>query len=405
MENQEDKIVDENLNPSEEEKVIPEETVVQEENPTPAEVTEPVVEEEAKNETESTDEEPVTPSTEEDKAEEEQQPEEPIEEKPEVEDKVEEEKGVPEGTTTTEETIASEGVVEELDPVQEDLMAQLEELRAEKEEREALEACNIEVMKVEREFQDCSNKIAQALKDSFAQNGIDSSKTIEELKKEDPAKATLAMQFIAQAQGLKTQLENAAVNEISKHQNEVIYRAASREFEKMGLNLEQAKEAVKTFKRIVNEIGVTDLKEDLKMKVQLAAGRAKIVVPEGMVAPEVKPVAPNGAVKAEGVADDDTTEVKDSSPEIKEAIKEVAEEKSEEVPPTPVVEKSSEPVVQKPKVEDFEEGVTGKASAGAGTMINELNVLEELAKLPYKERAKFYKEHEDSISKALSKRG
>ena len=384
MENQEDKIVDENLNPSEEEKVIPEETVVQEENPTPAEVTESV-EEEVKNETESTDEEPVTPSTKEDKAEEEQQAEEPTEEKPEVEDKVEEEKGAPEETTTP------EGAVEELDPVQEDLMAQLEELRAEKEEREALEACNIEVMKVEREFQDCSNKIAQALKDSFAQNGIDSSKTIEELKKEDPAKATLAMQFIAQAQELKAQLENAAVNEISKHQNEVIYRAASREFEKMGLNFEQAKEAVKTFKRIVNEIGVTDLKEDLQMKVQLAAGRAKIVVPEGMIAPEVKPA------KAEGVADDDTTEVKDSSPEIDKAIKEVAEEKPEEVPPTPVVEK--------PTVEDFEEGVTGKASAGAGTMINEFNVLEELAKLPYKERAKFYKEHEDSIVKALSKRG
>jgi hypothetical protein len=398
MENEENKIVDENLNPSKEEKVIPEETAVQEENPTPAEVTEPVEEEvedetETESDTEPTDEEPVTPSTEEDKTEEKQQPEEPTEEKPEVEDKTKKEKDVPEETT------APEGAIGQLDPVQEDLMAQLEELRTEKEEREALEACNIEVMKVEREFQDCSNKIAQALKDSFAQNGIDSSKTMEELKKEDPAKATLAMQFIAQAQELKAQLENAAVNEISKHQNEVIYRAASREFEKMGLNLEQAKEAVKTFKRIVNEIGVTDLKEDLQMKVQLAAGRAKIVVPEGMVAPEVKPA------KAEGVADDDTTEIKGSSPEIKEATKKVKEEKPEEVPPTPVVEKPSEPVVQKPKVEDFEEGVTGKASAGAGTMINELNVLEELAKLPYKERAKFYKEHEDSIAKALSKRG
>lgn len=383
MENEENKIVDESLNPSEEEKVTPEETVVQEENPTPAEVTEPV-EEEVKDETESdtklTDEEPVTPSTEEDKTEEEQQPEEPTEEKSEVEDKVEEEKGVPEETTVPEEAI------EQLDPTQEDLMAQLEELRTEKEEREALEACNIEVIKVEREFQDCSNKIAQALKDSFAQNGIDSSKTIEELKKEDPAKATLAMQFIAQAQELKAQLENAAVNEISKHQNEVIYRAASREFEKMGLNLEQAKEAVKTFKRIVNEIGVTDLKEDLQMKVQLAAGRAKIVVPE---------VESDRTAGSETTVD--TTETKDSSPEIKEATKEVEEGKPEEVPPTPVVEK--------PKVEDFEEGVTGKASAGAGTMINELNVLEELAKLPYKERAKFYKEHEDSIAKALSKRG
>lgn len=396
MKNEENKIVDEATVPAEEvkeEATVPIGATTSEETPAPTEVTDPVEEEEkgeteTKDETKPADEEPAIPSTEEDKTEEEQRPEEPTEEKP-KEDKseevVEEEKDVPEETT------APEGAIEQLDPVQEDLMVQLEELRTEKEEREALEACNIEVMKVEREFQDCSNKIAQALKDSFAQNGIDSSKTMEELKKEDPAKATLAMQFIAQAQELKAQLENAAVNEISKHQNEIIYRAASREFEKMGLNLEQAKEAVKTFKRIVNEIGVTDLKEDLQMKVQLAAGRAKIVVPEGMVAPEVKPA------KAEGVADDDTTEVKDSSPEIKGATKEVEEEKPEEVPPTPVVEK--------PKVEDFEEGVGGKGSSGAGTMINELNVLDELAKLPYKERAKFYKEHEDSIAKALSKRG
>lgn len=388
MENEENKIVDETLapegaltpnealNPSEEEKVIPKETVVQEE------VVDPV-EEEVKDETETTDKEPVTPPAEEEKTEGEQHPEEPAEEKPEEnkpKDAVEEEKDVPEETT------APEGAIEQLDPVQEDLIAQLKELRTEKEEREALEACNIEVMKVEREFQDCSNKIAQALKDSFTQNGIDSSKTMEELKKEDPAKATLAMQFIAQAQELKAQLENAAVKEISKHQNEVIYRAASREFEKMGLNLEQAKEAVKTFKRIVNEIGVTDLKEDLQMKVQLAAGRAKIVVPEA---------ESDRAAGSETTVD--TTEVKDSSPEIEGATKEVKEEKPEEVPPTPVVEK--------PKVEDFEEGVGGKGSSGAGTMINELNVLEELAKLPYKERAKFYKEHEDSITKALSKRG
>nr|DAH26784.1 MAG TPA: hypothetical protein [Caudoviricetes sp.] len=338
-----------------------------------AEATKPE-EEEVKTE-DPKDEESVTPPVEKEEGEGA-----PKKDKPEVEDKVEEE------------TTAPEGVIEQLDPTQEDLMAQLEELRTEKEEREALEACNIEVMKVEREFQDCSNKIAQALKDSFAQNGIDSSKTMEELKKEDPAKATLAMQFIAQAQELKAQLENAAVNEISKHQNEVIYRAASREFEKMGLNLEQAKEAVKTFKRIVNEIGVTDLKEDLQMKVQLAAGRAKIVVPEGITNVPTRTEAP---VDTDVLLD--TTEIKDSSPEIKKVVEEITKEEKEEVPPTPVVEK--------PKVEDFEEGVGGKGSSGAGTMINELNVLEELAKLPYKERVKFYKEHEDSISKALSKRG
>lgn len=288
---------------------------------------------------------------------------------------------------------------EKVSPEQAELVAQLEELRAEKEDREALEACNKEVMKVEEEFNQCTNKIAEALRTSFAQNDIDPTKSLEDLRKENPAKATLAEQFIRQATELKANLEKAAMEEVAKHQNEVIYRAASREFVKMGLNLEQAKNAVATFKRIVNEIGVTDLGDDLKMKVQLAAGRAKIVVPEGMVVPEVK------SAKAEGVADDNTTDLKEPSPE-KEKIEPVEEpEKEKDVPPTPVVEKSSEPVVQKPKVEDFEEGVTGKTSVNAGTMINELNVLDELAKLPYRERARFYKEHEDVIAKALSKRG
>lgn len=280
---------------------------------------------------------------------------------------------------------------EKVSPEQAELVAQLEELRAEKEDREALEACNKEVTKVEEEFNQCTNKIAEALRTSFAQNDIDPTKSLEELRKENPAKATLAEQFIRQATELKANLERAAMEEVAKLQNEVIYRAASREFVKMGLNLEQAKNAVATFKRIVNEIGVTDLGDDLKMKVQLAAGRAKIVVPEGMIAPEVEPA------KAIGVADDDTTDLKEPSPE-KEKIEPAKElEKEKDVPPTPVV--------QKPKIEDFEEGVTGKASVNAGTMINELNVLDELAKLPYRERARFYKEHEDVIAKALSKRG
>ena len=279
---------------------------------------------------------------------------------------------------------------EKVSPEQADLIAQLEELRAEKEDREALEACNKEVMKVEEEFNQCTNKIAEALRTSFAQNDIDPTKSLEELRKENPAKATLAEQFIRQATELKANLERAAMEEVAKHQNEVIYRAASREFVKMGLNLEQAKNAVATFKRIVNEVGVTDLGDDLKMKVQLAAGRAKIVVPNEVI--NMEQDSPTDTTVPV-----DTTDLTEPSPEKEEIEPAKEPEKEKDVPPTPVVEK--------PKVEDFEEGVTGKTSVNAGTMINELNVLDELAKLPYRERARFYKEHEDVISKALSKRG
>lgn len=316
---------------------------------------------------------------------------------------VEEEKSTDSNEMTEPDKEAKEGEEdkfeeEKVSPEQAELVAQLEELRAEKEDREALEACNKEVMKVEEEFNQCTNKIAEALRTSFAQNDIDPTKSLEELRKENPAKATLAEQFIRQATELKANLERAAMQEVAKHQNEVIYKAASREFVKMGLNLEQAKNAVATFKRIVDEIGVTDLGDDLKMKVQLAAGRAKIVVPTEVV-----------NMKQDTPADTDvplgTTDLKEPSPEKEKTEPTKEPEKEKDVPPTPVAEKLSEPVVQKPKVEDFEEGVTGKTSVNAGTMINELNVLDELAKLPYRERAKFYKEHEDVIAKALSKRG
>lgn len=306
----------------------------------------------------------------------------------EKEEKTAEQEEEPQPDKATESEQEEKFEEEKVYPEQAELIAQLEELRAEKEDREALEACNKEVMKVEEEFNQCTNKIAEALRTSFAQNDIDPTKSLEELRKENPAKATLAEQFIRQATELKANLEKAAMEEVAKHQNEVIYRAASREFVKMGLNLEQAKNAVATFKRIVNEIGVTDLGDDLKMKVQLAAGRAKIVVPE---------VESDRKAGSETTVDDNTTDLKEPSTE-KEKIEPVEEPgKEKDVPPTPVV--------QKPKVEDFEEGVTGKTSVNAGTMINELNVLDELAKLPYRERAKFYKEHEDVISKALSKRG
>lgn len=281
---------------------------------------------------------------------------------------------------------------EEVTPKQAELLAQLEQLKAEKEIQQELKVCNEQVMKVEREFNAITADISQKLKHSFQANDIDPTKTLGELRKENPAKATLAEQFIQQAQKLRDDLERAATEEITKQQNKVIYKAAAIEFEKIGLNFDQAQDAVKMFKKIVNDIGVADLEEDLKMKVQLAAGRAMLLKPKTKEQGDT-----DTSVPADTDIPADTTDLNEASPEIEE--KEVAEvqEEDKDVPPTPVVEK--------PKLEDFEEGVAGQASAGAGTMINELNVLEELAKLPYRERAKFYKEHEDTIARALSKRG
>lgn len=391
----------ENVNPQPQ----PEEETPEVENVTPEEKPEEGGE---KLETETEDKvEPVQKDTEEPEAE----PKEP-------EQKLEEEDGSTSGDNdnkndeTEGESDAKEQVEKEEEPqekteepeqptpTQEEIMAQLEELRAEKEERAALEACNKEVMKVEREFNEITDDIAKKLRASFDANGIDPSKSLAELRKEDPAKATLAEQFINQAQSLKDQLQEAAIKEITKQQNSVIYKVASREFVKMNLNLEQAKNAVETFKRIVNEVGVSDLDEDLRMKVQLAAGRAKMMIQE--VEAEVKEEPKDGKdtnVPSNTNVPLGTTETETPSPEIKTEKEDVQKPEKENNPPA----KEPEPVVEKPKVEDFEEGVAGSNSTASGSMISEFNVLEELARLPYKEQRAFYKKHEDLITKALIK--
>lgn len=327
--------------------------------------------------------------------------EQPVEETPETEPATEEEavveKTEPEEGEVKEEE-ESKPEEEKSEPVEEDdtekVRAELAELKAQKEDAEALQMCNTEVMKVEQEFTNCTSRIAEALKASFEQNGIDPSKTLEELKKEDPAKATLAQQFIQQATELRANLEQAAMAEITKQQNNVIYKIASREFEKLGLNMEQAQEAVNTFVRINNEIGISDLEDDLKMKIQLAAGRAKMLHPSTEQVAPVPPVEP----PVDKSVPVDTTEKEVSSvvDEVAEELKEVVEA---EQTPAPVEE--PQPVVEKPKLADFEEGANAGAVNVSATSVTVDNVLDQMAALPFKERTKFYKEHEDLINEAM----
>ncbi len=386
MENEENKIIEEQTV----EETKPEETVVPEE-PKPEEVVE---DEKVEDETEAVQEEVEKPETE--QKEPEQEPKEEVDGSAEDNDNKDDEK----------ESKADEEVVEEkeetpepeqpkMTPEQAELLAQLEQLKAEKEIQQELRACNEQVMKVEREFNAITANISEKLKHSFQANDIDPTKTLEELRKENPAKATLAEQFIQQAQKIRDDLEKAATEEITKQQNKVIYKAAAIEFEKIGLNFEQATDAVKMFKKIVDDIGVADLEEDLKMKVQLAAGRAMLLKPKAKEqVPETKGDVDTGAPTGTEVPSG-TTELEEASPEIEEVVEPEETKEEKEVPPAPVVEK--------PSVEDFEEGVTGSTSTASGSVISEFNVLEELAKLPYKEQRAFYKQHEDLISKALIK--
>ena len=191
-------------------------------------------------------------------------------------------------------------------------------------------------------------------------------------------------------------MRDNAINNMNKNLeadfNDIVFTKASRLFEKYQLDDEQADIAADTFVDIMAQAGIRDLGDDLIAKVELAVARARMIKP-----------------KVEKIAD----EVKEVAKDIKEAIEDVAEakaEKPEEKAEAEVhaeeEEKKEEPEVvvveEKPALDEYKEGASdGKPAASAS--INEDNVLDKLASLPFRERVQFMKENYDLINRAAAK--
>ena len=280
------------------------------------------------------------------------------------------------------------------------LKAEVEAMKEAEEERKGLADLSTLVQNAENEMNRVLNGIQKALNDTLDQYGIDKTKTLDELKKEDPAKAVIAEDLIRQANQVKEFNENNLGQQVQNKQNELIFKKAEKLFNKYNLSHEQAEVAADTFINIMLNVGVLDLNVDLAAKVELSAARAKMLKPDVVGAVDVK--------AEENAPVENVEEVVDIPPAEEAAEKdeaEKAEENTEEKKEEQEKEKKPEVKIEKPDLEALKEGVAENTSeAHHPDRVTVDNVLAILASVPFKERTAFYKEHEALINEAAKKR-
>lgn len=285
------------------------------------------------------------------------------------------------------------------------LKAEVEAMKEAEEERKGLADLSNLVQNAENEMNRVLNGIQKALNDTLDQYGIDKTKTLDELRKEDPAKAVIAEDLIRQANQVKEFNENNLGQQVQNKQNELIFKKAEKLFSKYNLSHEQAEVAADTFINIMLNVGVLDLNVDLAAKVELSAARAKMLKPDTVEAVDVKAEENAPVENVEEVVDippaEEAAEKEETkkTEEVEEKKEEVKEEKKE------TEKKEPEVIVEKPDIEALKEGVAENTSeAHHPDRVTVDNVLTILASVPFKERTAFYKEHEALINEAAKKR-
>lgn len=351
----------------------------------------PVIEEET--------DKPVEKASDEDATEPEKEEAPPTEEeKPAEEEKVEEPETKEEPLVEEEELVEPETVKEEVDV--DAIKAELEDLKAEKAEAAEIEALGKENARVANEFNQLCQGLGKGLEEAFEKYSIPTDKTIEELEKEDPAKAQLARNLTKQANDIIEAAKKDAEAFLNEKAHEVVFKKADRLLQKMDISEEEAPIVAETFLDIIAQAGIKDLHDDLKAKLELAVAKAKMVVKAaGKTVDVVKTAA--------DVVKEHVDKVADKIEKVEEIIsdkKDIKEEPKEEAKPEEKVPAKPEPpkVVEEIDRAEFEEGVGSKSEPASG--INVGNVLEKMAALPFEDRNAFYKEHFTLVEEAL-KRG
>lgn len=360
------------------------------------EVVQPEVAEEVKEapaieeETEKPVEETLTEDVAEPKKEEEVPPVE--EEKPAEEEKVEEpeakEEAPAEEVPADEEELAEpETVKEEVDV--DAIKAELEELKAEKAEAEEVEALGRENARVANEFNQLCQGLGKGLEEAFEKYAIPTDKTIEELEKEDPAKAQLARNLTKQANDIIEAAKKDAEAFLNEKAHEVVFKKADRLLQKMDVSEEEAPIVAETFLDIIAQAGVRDLHDDLKAKLELAVAKAKMVVKTaGKTADAVKTAA--------GVVKEHVDKVAEKIEKVEEIIKDEPAKKEEE--PAKAVEAPVEEINKS----EFEEGVGAKSEPASLSVDNFLERLDQVKDL---DKPAFIKANYSLFEAAMRKAG
>ena len=340
------------------------------------EVVQPEVAEEVKEapaieeETEKPVEETLTEDVAEPKKEEEVPPTE--EEKPAEEEKSEEPEA--KDDTPAEEVPADEEEpVDEPETVKEEvdvdaIKAELEELKAEKAEAEEVEALNRENARVANEFNQLCQGLCKGLEEAFEKYAIPTDKTIEELEKEDPAKAQLARNLTKQANDIIEAAKKDAEAFLNEKAHEVVFKKADRLLQKMDVSEEEAPIVAETFLDIIAQAGIRDLHDDLKAKLELAVAKAKMVVKTASKTVDVVKTAAD-------VVKEHVDKVAEKIEKVEEVIKEEPAKKEEE--PAKAVEAPVEEIDKS----EFEEGIGAKSEPASLSVDNFLERLDQVKDL------------------------
>ena len=257
----------------------------------------------------------------------------------------------------------------------EDMRAELEELRYSRDEENALREISKAQSDAQSEMQEFQARVTQILEQGLKHYGINPEKSIEDIAKEDPAKADIARELLNSAQQHIQAKQQELIQRVGQMEQNVVFNRAEREIKKFKLTTEQEIEAAKMFVKIINATGVADISEDLKEKVRLAVASAKMSVPvESIIAPT-----------------EDTKVLETPSEKIEEKIEEKVEEKSDVTP--------------KVDIDDYKESPTdtAKITVSSTPEINETNVIAKMAAMPYKDRVAFMIEHQDIVDAAMRK--
>ena len=340
----------------------------------------------------------------------EEKEEEKVEELSEEEDPSEKEVSEEEGKEEEQEEVVEEEDVKEEEEVDvEQLKKELAELKAEKED-EARERELVEVAQnVEVEYDRVVKGINEALRETLEQYQIPVDKSIQELEKEDPAKAQIARSLLAQAKQALDFNTQRLSNQYKSKEQDVIFTKAERLFNKYELSNEQAQVAAETFISILQASGLQDLKDDLAAKVELSVAQARFKVP--IVTPPVETTVKEEPVKeAPKVEAEPATEPEKADENKPEEEASKPEEKAEEKAPEASAEEfklergvAKETVSRKVvnNLDDYKEGINGSSSVEAAKAVNKDNVLAKLAALPPKERQRFMKKNFALVNAAM----
>lgn len=299
------------------------------------------------------------------------------------------------------------------EPSEDDLEAikkELAELKAEREEEAKVKELVEVAQHVEVEYDKVVKRINEALRETLEQYQIPTDKTIQELEKEDPAKAQIARNLIAQAKQTLDYNTQMLSNEYKTKEQDVIFSKAERLFNKYEMTTEEQQVAAETFIQILHASGLQDLKEDLAAKVELSVAQAKFRVPQKMV--EKEPLVYPTEVQTKPTVELEKVDEIKAKEEVSKPEEKPEEKLEKKLPEAPTEDFKLERGVAKESVarkvsnnlDAFKEGIDGANSSAAKTStVDVTNVLSKLAALPPKERQKFTKENFALINEAMRK--